>query len=418
MLEATVRRLLRHNAAALLHVVSRPGMRTGLWQWQNVRPCRLPESALLGCLYQQCQRLSLRTGQLAVKALYSLAQVALERLLCPGHALDRFCAAFDGLYIAGGGNLNDVFPFELWARIRLIRAFRQQQKPVVLTGQQIGPFCSRWTRGSLQHALRLADFVGLREAGESLAVCQGAGLAANRYHVMGDDSLGLSPAPPSISRAFLRKYGLTPQRFIAANIRVAGYAPRHQRHVGDLAALLGLLSQRCGMPILIVPISTNEADSDLASGKRLAELLPDDRGRVFNEPGLTPADLKGVLGQAYGAVGVSYHFCSFALSQGTPTVSLHDGAYYEQKARGLSDFWGDRRLAASLADVASPAAADRVAAVLADGALRDNLRHRAAGAVQDWQAGFDEVVSARLFNERPAPAPLRHPSLCLETRTA
>lgn len=48
---------------------------------------------------------------------------------------------------------------------------------------------------------------------------------------------------------------------------------------------------------------------------------------------MTPAAVKGVLGRAWGAVGTSYHFCTFAASMGVPVACLYDGSYYSKLVR-------------------------------------------------------------------------------------
>ena len=112
---------------------------------------------------------------------------------------------------------------------------------------------------------------------------------------------------------------------------------------------------------------------------------------IFAHESLSAALLKGVLGSAHAAIGMSYHFCTFALSQGVPAISLYTGDYYRQKAIGLSSFWGDERLALAIEELAAHGL-DRVQAVFTDESLRARLDVRARDAAQEWQAGFKRNI--------------------------
>jgi polysaccharide pyruvyl transferase WcaK-like protein len=113
---------------------------------------------------------------------------------------------------------------------------------------------------------------------------------------------------------------------------------------------------------------------------------------VLENDNLTPSLVKGILGKAFGAVGVSYHFCTFALGQGVPTVCIHDGNYYLQKARGLSEFWGDKRLSLPLKGMNTDLAIDHIAEVFNDDLLRKKLHDCSIQAVESWKHIFSTQV--------------------------
>ena len=118
--------------------------------------------------------------------------------------------------------------------------------------------------------------------------------------------------------------------------------------------------------------------------------------------GDTQAASRGVhqLGQAFGAVGVSYHFCTFALTQGVPAVCLYDGDYYGQKGHGLCGFWADNRLALSLQDLTTLSAVKHIMQVFNDDRLRENLLRIAVEAVERWHSIFDQqVIKAFMSHE-------------------
>lgn len=115
--------------------------------------------------------------------------------------------------------------------------------------------------------------------------------------------------------------------------------------------------------------------------------------------------VRGLLGKAFGSIGVSCHFCIFALSQGIPAVCLHEGDY-SQKARAIGGFWRDGRLAIYLqkADVSS--AVEQVSTFFARFALKDEVASAGAAGVNDWQKVFGERVRANLEYQQPLIPPL------------
>jgi polysaccharide pyruvyl transferase WcaK-like protein len=163
----------------------------------------------------------------------------------------------------------------------------------------------------------------------------------------------------------------------------------HLPVIADIVSNIALLLQ---MPIVIVPISFDSHDSDMLSGKELAQAIFFRDVVVIEHADLNACLVKGVLGEAFGAIGVSYHFCTFALTQGVPAVCLYDGDYYGQKGRGLCGFWADNRLALSLRDLTTLSAVKHIMQVFNDDRLRENLPRIAVEAVERWHSIFDQQV--------------------------
>jgi len=406
MLESVATRLLRILPGANLSVVDRYGIRTTLWEVPQVR--RQEPYSVRGRFFDFLWNVPFfwRYANSWRQVTSRLYLAWFRTLLRPGslHALphkelgvhtttlSEFCEPFDALHVVGGGNLTDVFYGELFRRCCLILTFAEQGKPVVLTGQQLGPFTSSLSKIGLVHALRNATFVGLRDSVDSLDFCREARLDPQRFDLTGDDSLGLDPAGESLVSGVLARYGLKPNGFLAVNVRIGGYAQEHAGHLQMVAGLVDAVAREFQLPVVVVPIALGPGDSDLESGRKLAQLARFARVQVIAEDGLAPALVKGLLGEAFGAIGVSHHFCTFALSQGVPAVCLHDGDYYSQKAHGLCGFWQDKRLALPLRNVSADAGAEHIDQVLKDQLLRGRLRLLSEEARERWQAIFDRHV--------------------------
>jgi polysaccharide pyruvyl transferase WcaK-like protein len=214
---------------------------------------------------------------------------------------------------------------------------------------------------------------------------------------MGDDSFGLPPADPALVNAYLSRRGLSPGRFLAVNLRVGSYVGATQDYVRPFAKLVSRLARHYELPLVVVPLALNEDDSDITSGHQLARMVEGSSVHVLDDPELDARLVKGILGKAHAAVGVSYHFCTFALSQGVPAICTFAGDYYGQKARGLAGFWKDSRLLLALEGCGTPTALAAATALFDDEPFRDALRARAARAVSRWARIFDHVTETALL---------------------
>ena len=430
MLEGVVLNLRRNLPTAELFVADRPGLRTNIWHLPGVHKQLIPqpifplEYALARVPYlwrydEKWRRTVHRWLPLGQGRIFSAKAVRVRGLATTngGHTLHELCAPFDALHMVGGGYLTDVFP-ELFVQVAcLAQTFVEQGKPIVLTGHQVGPFRSQTLQRLAGRVLNGVQFVGLREPTRSVQLCQKFHLDAKRFRVMGDDSFGLPCSGEAEVSECLTALGLEPGRFLAFNARVGSYAAGHGKYLPLLAQLAEKLGRVFRLPVLMVPIAFNDADSDDRSGEELLSLIEHTPAQRIDSQHLTPGLVRGLLGKAFGAIGVSYHFCTFALSQGVPAVSLHDGDYYSQKSRGICEFWQDPRLAISLqkADIASTV--ECVSALLQDSRWRAKLRQRARLAIEEWQQTFDEQVQKNFgkfqaaTNDRqllPEHQPLQH----------
>lgn len=407
MLEGVLQALGELQPEATFYPLARPRLRTRAWDWPRVHPhppyrLRLPLTLEGVAPFQQwllkqlsrVGRYLFRSGtaRMGFPLQFPSSIVPPERLQIdrPASAptLAQYCEPFDALHVVGGGTITDTFAWGLIQRAALARTFAAQGKPVVMTGQQIGPFASQHSLMLTARMLRAVRYLSVREPTVSRALCRRIGVAP--VEVTGDDSFGLAADVEATAR-LLDDYGLEPGRFIAINVRIGSYAAEHERHLQSVALLVQALTDRLRLPALVVPIAVSGKSSDVVSGFRLQEVVGG-AVRVLDDDALSAGEAKGIMGSAYGAVGVSYHFCTFALSQGVPAVCIHDGAYYGQKAAGLAAFWGDARLSLALPSLDVGAATEHLLSVWADEDLRRKLSKRAERAIETWEEAFARHV--------------------------
>lgn len=406
MIEGVVSRLLEILPQAELFVIHRQTLRTKIWYFSGVS--KVNQYSIRPFLLNIFGDIPFfwRLNHIWREICYKLTLQCIGNVISPGslplhnhkktengrQTLGKFCEKYDALHVVGGGNLTDTFYNELLNKCCLIQAFTELGKPVILTGQQLGPFRSKIARKALEKALRKVNFVGLREPMTSVTFCQKARLDPKRFEVMGDDSFGLPSAEDSIILNMLAGYGIKAGKFLALNVRIGSYVSESRSYLKQVATIMDKLASKLQMPILIVPIALNPDDSDISSGKELAKLSRSSQVLVLEYDNLTPSIVKGILGKAYGAVGASYHFCTFALTNGVPAVCIYAGDYYAQKARGLCEFWKDKRLALPLKNINIELAAYHIAQVFKDEVLREKLNRLSQQALERWQYVFDKRV--------------------------
>ena len=287
--------------------------------------------------------------------------------------LGELVSRYDALHIGGDGTLGDMFPTTTRLRVLLIRAFAAAGKTVVLSGQQIGPIERRLIFAAVGRALRSARLLGLRESVRSGEIVRRMGVSPDRFMVMGDDSLPVGDCGDERARELIPAVAAGASGYVAANYRVAPYAPGAEAQLDRFAGILDRVVEASRLPVLFVPTTLNKLDSDVTAAQQIVgRMRRRDRAGVASDV-RTPSDAKGLLGRARSAVGMSYHFCVFALSRNTPAVSVTLGGYYGQKGEGLAETWRDRFIHAPLESSQDDDIVRRVAASADDAGARSML---------------------------------------------
>lgn len=93
------------------------------------------------------------------------------------HAVIAAIRASDGVAIAGGGNLASNWPLHIFERATLAGIARLLAKPLVISGQTLGPALSQADRALVAGMLGSAALVGVRESA-SLKLAAGLGVPA------------------------------------------------------------------------------------------------------------------------------------------------------------------------------------------------------------------------------------------------
>ena len=338
-------------------------------------------------------------------------------------ALLAAVAAADALVVAGGGNLNSMWPDHVHERALAAAVARRAGIPVVVTGQTLGPFDTRPERDAVAELLTTAAVVGVREP-HSAEEARALGVEASRLVEAPDDALLLEGVPPQPPAGLLtqvrsaRAPGTTDlwPRFIAVTIHP--FAPRGHERYAALGRQLGRLAERVGARVVLVPHVRRAEGGGLRDLDVAVEVAAHCDGVIVDAP--TAREAAWVSHNAWLVVSSRYHPIVFASAAAVPALALTWGHYTSVKCRGalghagVEPWWVDLEAAADglLLDAAGELARRREE--VADW-MRDHLAALASrDAWRRWRIartlGFDvdtepRLVSAATGNPANAPRP-------------
>ena len=310
----------------------------------------------------------------------------------PARALIRELSACDGVLVAGGGNLNSRFGWLLYERAAVVAVARALGKPVVVSGQTIGPQLTAPDAIVLADMLESAALNSMREPvslqlASSLGVPAVAGLDDASFF---SESSGVGP----------RSAELVPANgYVAVTVspHFGGPDDFHRR----IGAALDALHRQTGLPAVFVPHMGIGAEDgwDAESHARIAAGMS---SPVQQLPVLSARDAAGVTARAAMVFTSRYHPAVFALSAGVPVVGVTVDTYSGVRLEGAMGNWG-------LADFVLPLPALQeglLASALEEAWARrtDITKHLAAvrPTRADWASSWWDAV-ASVFGARLSP---------------
>ncbi len=250
----------------------------------------------------------------------------------------------DLLYISGGGNWNDLWLLEgLIARMILVRLFHYFGKPVVISGQGVGPLQNRYGRRFLKRSLRYADMVTLRDFEGSERLLREIGVRGPIIMSVGDDSLGLEPASKERAEEVIREAGLDPSDpIMGVQVRLTTWHRKEvMEYARSIAAILDTMAEIFGVKILFMATEFKPAGGwdDRDHAYHVRRYMHHWKEAVVIHSEVSPAVGKALPGCCQMLLATAYHPCVFALEAGVPTVSICGGDYHTARAKGLFRFY-------------------------------------------------------------------------------
>lgn len=304
----------------------------------------------------------------------------------PAWAVLDAVAAADAVVVAGGGNMASNWPMHVFERAALGAIARRLGRPVVVSGQTLGPRLDAADRELVGGLLRAARLVGVREL-PSARLAAGLGVPSDRLAANRDDAsfLGLPEgAVPDDA---------VPAILVSLSVHLGGL--RWDEAVPRLAASLDALADRTGLPLAFHPHFAS-LDPATTAGD---EVLHDAIRAELRAPSiaLRPGDPRPAARLARGAamlVTSRYHPAVFAAPAGVPIAALSADDYTAVKLRGATGWWGQDGVV-DLAVAASPAGGETLVRVWdARAAARTAAASARSAAEAASAAWFDRVVDS------------------------
>ncbi|WP_400999981.1 polysaccharide pyruvyl transferase family protein [Agromyces sp. GXQ0307] len=259
----------------------------------------------------------------------------------PAAAVVDAVADADAVVIAGGGNLASNWPSHVFERAALGAIADRLGRPLVVSGQTLGPWLDPPDRRLVAELLRSARLTGVREPA-SLALAGELGVPEDRLTGNRDDASFLGIGDPrsasgiesDIERGAAERYVL-----VSLSLHLGGL-PRDET-VRGLASALDRVAERADAPVRFHP-HFGSLDPEIEAGDEVLHAAVLDAMRSPAEL-LQPGDARSAARLARGAamlVTSRYHPAVFATAAGVPVAALSADDYTAVKLRGATGWWG------------------------------------------------------------------------------
>jgi polysaccharide pyruvyl transferase WcaK-like protein len=239
-------------------------------------------------------------------------------------------ARSDAVVIAGGGNLADSWPGQIFERAALVRSAMRAGKPVVISGQTLGPTLSARSRQLATEVLTACALVGAREE-LSFGLARELGVNPDRLRLQFDDAIGVEAVAPAGAARIARR-----GEFIAVTLNPLPVTTDSTWMLPAIAQQLCTLAAHTEKTIVMVPHV-----GDLGGAKvhdvGVAHQLLEAAGRsprLRIAPLPSPSEAVWYCENASMVVSTRYHPVVFAIATGTPALFLYQDRYTRVKGEG------------------------------------------------------------------------------------
>lgn len=246
----------------------------------------------------------------------------------PAHAVIAAVADADGVLIAGGGNMASTWPLHVYERAALGGVAQRLGRPLVVSGQTLGPDLRGRDRELVAQLVHSARLVGVREAA-SHALAADLGVTARLG--VDDASFVSADAAAPVTGGVLVSLSLS-----------LGGASRAET-VAAVAALVDAAAELTGEPVRF-----HAHFGALTGASPRGDAVLHDEVRAAMRTGSTVVPTGDVPAAAALARSASllitgrYHPAVFAAPAGVPVLGLVTDEYTAVKQRGALAHWGQQ----------------------------------------------------------------------------
>jgi polysaccharide pyruvyl transferase WcaK-like protein len=226
--------------------------------------------------------------------------------------------------------------------------------PIVLSGQTIGPFASRFDRYVTALGLNRCEIITFRDLSVSRDRVKRIGVTKPVLIDAADDAMKLSSLTSTAKRELLEsEMGDNWQQgssslLVALNMKSSlMYFKDFQRvdealegEVNCMAEIGNYLVSKYGAKLIFVPTDINPSQGDIGFHQQVSDRISNSCEAHLVNSGYNAVQIKGLLAGCDLAIGTRYHFCVFAASELVPFLGIASGVYQRTKLEGLSNLCG------------------------------------------------------------------------------
>lgn len=264
----------------------------------------------------------------------------------------KLIGAQDLLHLSGGGNLNSLFPRELYARALIVRLAGIFEKPILVTSQTIGPLTDEADRRVAGTSLDAAAVITVRDRDDSPRVLKELGVTRPQISNAPDDAFFLESAPRDLLAPYLIQ-GRNETDKLKVGVSLHRWATGASGALSQIVtSALVDLAEYIPLEVYFIPhlFMDDNALDDGRYMREIADRLPPEIARrvitredieQYPQPVKEPL-IKGLTAAMEMVIATRYHALVFAMSSGVPALSLNYDDYYATKNRGVLELmWGE-----------------------------------------------------------------------------
>jgi polysaccharide pyruvyl transferase WcaK-like protein len=242
------------------------------------------------------------------------------------------------LFDVGGGNLTSVWRGELRIKCLTFILARIFEKPIILSGQTIGPFHGFFDKVIARYALNRANIITLRERFSETNLRK-IRVTKPLIKVTADDSATLLPANQiRIETIFSNERIEVKRPLIGINIISLKYLQKLRMEFKKakelLANIADYLIEKFDATVIFIPTQYGADDDRKPASEILQVMTNKDRAFLLSQE-YNDKEIKGIICQLDLAIGFRYHFIVFAVTSGVPAIGIYLDDYYATKINGI-----------------------------------------------------------------------------------
>ncbi|WNZ29236.1 MAG: polysaccharide pyruvyl transferase family protein [Candidatus Bathyarchaeota archaeon] len=249
----------------------------------------------------------------------------------------------DMLFCVGGGTLTSVWRSELYHKSIIIILCRIFEKPIILSGQTIGPFYGFFDRILARYSINQVNLITLRERFSTI-ILKNLGVTKPIIRITADDSITLASESYQRFEYIIKREGIDLNHpLIGINVIGLRYLQKNQTKIEKVKIVLAKVADKLidehDARVLFVPIQYG-VDGDGSPAIDVLQLMCNKNKAFVLSKMYDAKQIKCIIDHLDFVIGFRYHFNVFALTSGVPAIGIYIDDYYKIKINGIFDLFG------------------------------------------------------------------------------